>query len=66
MQTLYGLVNILSLVFLTFVVAVVMGPHENGRDEAMRHPVLGCWFKLLGSILGLMLVLLIMHLATRP
>ncbi len=62
----YGLFRIFSLVFLTFVVAVVMGPHENGEEHQTKRPVMGCWFKLLGSILAIMFILLLIHLLTRP
>ena len=59
---LYGIVHIVSMVYLTFVVAVVIGMHETDDPRESRHQVLGCWTKLLGGLVGLMIVVYIMSL----
>ena len=59
---LYGIVNVLSLVYLTFVVALVIGMHETDEARESRRQVLGCWTKLLGGLVALMLVIYLLSL----
>ncbi len=58
----FGLINVLSLIYLTFVVAMVIGLHEVEDETKSKRHVLGCWAKLLGSMVGLMLIIYIFSL----
>ena len=56
----FGVFNVLSLIYLTAVVALVLGMHEGETPrEAARH-VLGCWVKIMGGLVALGLVVYIM------
>lgn len=57
-----GILNIFSLLYLTAVVAFIMGMGESDEPkEAARH-VLGCWAKLLGGLVGIGVVVYILSL----
>ncbi|HNY27201.1 MAG TPA: hypothetical protein PLA90_17990 [Candidatus Sumerlaeota bacterium] len=58
----YGIAHVFSLVYLTFVVALVIGLHEVEEPQQARRHVLGCWARLLGSLVGMMLVVYILSL----
>lgn len=60
----YGAIHLFSLVYLTAVVALVIGVQESEdrQPREMRLHVLGCWAKLLGSLVGLGLVVYVIHL----
>lgn len=58
----YGIINVLSLLYLTGVVALVLGLGESeGAGKPAVH-VLGCWAKLLGGLVGIGLIVYIMSL----
>jgi hypothetical protein len=74
----FGLAHIFSLIYLTGIVAFVIGLQEVPEDKsadtqdgaaqpnplnspATRH-VLGCWGKMLGSLVGLGLIVYILSL----
>ena len=58
----YGIANVFSLVYLSFVVALVIGMHESDDSKETKRHVLGCWSKLLGGLVGLMLFVFILSL----
>lgn len=58
----YGIVHVLSLLYLSFVVALVIGMHETDEARESRRQVLGCWAKLLGGLVGLMVLVYILSL----
>jgi hypothetical protein len=59
---LYGWMNVFSLIFITGVVALILGMDEGeNAKESTRH-ALGCWAKLLGSLIGIGLVAYILSL----
>jgi len=58
----YGIIHVLSLVYLTGVVALVVGAQEEEDPEKVPRHVLGCWARLLGSLVGLGLLVYIIHL----
>ncbi|MBN1865822.1 hypothetical protein JW916_00890 [Candidatus Sumerlaeota bacterium] len=59
---LYGILHVVSLVYLTGVVALILGMNEGETPrEATRH-VLGCWSKILGGLVGLGLVVYVLSL----
>ena len=63
----YGIINLLSLIYLTGVVALVIGLGESESNQlaSLRQSttngsvrqVLGCWVKLLGLLVGIALVI---------
>ena len=58
----YGIINVLSLIFLTGIVALVLGLGESDSPKQATRHVLGCWAKLLGGLVGVGLVVYIMSL----
>lgn len=61
-MTLFGLLHVFSLIYLTGVVALVIGLQEaKPADSPTRH-VLGCWAKMLGGLVGLGIVVYILSL----
>jgi hypothetical protein len=58
----YGILNVLSLIYLTFVVALVIGMHETDDPAEARRQTLGCWGRLLGGLVGAMLLVYIISL----
>ena len=61
----YGIIHLLSLIFLTGVVALVIGLQEVEEPAKARKHVLGCWARLLGSLVGLGLIVFILNLLGR-
>ncbi|MFP4380109.1 MAG: hypothetical protein ACLFUS_06375 [Candidatus Sumerlaeia bacterium] len=60
--TIFGILNVISLIYLTAVVALVIGLQEaDDQEQPMRH-VLGCWMKLLGCLLGIGVVVYLLSL----
>jgi len=58
----YGILNVLSLIYLTFVVALVIGMHETDDPTEVRRQTLGCWARLLGGLVGAMVLVYILSL----
>ena len=58
----YGIINVVSLVYLTAIVALVMGLGESDNPKDTARQVLGCWAKLLGGLVGVGLVVYVMSL----
>ena len=58
----YGIIHVLSLVYLTGIVALVIGLQEVDDPAKAKRHVLGCWARLLGSLVGLGLLVYIVHL----
>ena len=58
----YGIIHIVSLIYLTFVTALVIGTHETDDPTEARRHVLGCWMRLLGGLVGLMLIVYVLSL----
>ncbi len=58
----YGLLHVVSLVLLTAVVAVVLGVHEDDTPGREAKHVRGCWVKILGTLIGLGVVVYILSL----
>ena len=58
----FGLAHIVSLLYLTGVVAFVVGLQESPDDKNPVPHVLGCWGKMLGSLVGLGLIVYILSL----
>lgn len=58
----FGILNIISLIYLTALVALIMGMGESDNPgEATRH-VFGCWGKLLGGLVAIGLIVYIFSL----
>jgi hypothetical protein len=58
----YGIANVFSLLYLSFVVALVIGMHETDDPGETKRHVLGCWGKLLGGLVGLMVFVYVLSL----
>lgn len=59
---LYGLIHVASLLYLTGVVALVIGIHEGDTPAEATRGALGCWARILGGLVGLGLVVYILSL----
>ena len=58
----FGILNVISLIYLTGVVALVMGMGEAETPGRVTRQALGCWAKLLGALIAVGLVVYIMSL----
>ena len=61
-QNLFGLLNVLSLIYLTGVVALVIGLQETEPGKPAARAVLGCWVKLLGALIGVGVAVFVLSL----
>jgi hypothetical protein len=61
-QNLFGFLNLLSLIYLTGVVALVIGLQETEPGKPPARNVLGCWAKLLGGLVGAGVVIFVLSL----
>lgn len=58
----FGILHVVSVVYLTAVVAVVLGSQDQDSPAKALPQVLGCWGKLLGSLVGIGLLVYILSL----
>ena len=61
-QNLFGFLNVLSLIYLTGVVALVIGLQETEPGKPSARHVAGCWAKLLGALIGVGVVVFVLSL----
>lgn len=61
-QNLFGFLHVLSLIYLTGVVALVIGLQETEPGKPPARNVLGCWAKLLGGLIGVGVVVYVLSL----
>jgi len=61
-QNLFGFLHVLSLIYLTGVVALVIGLQETEPGKPPARNVLGCWAKLLGGLIGAGVVVFVLSL----
>lgn len=61
-QSLFGFLHVLSLIYLTGVVALVIGLQETEPGKPPVRNVLGCWVKLLGGLIGVGVVVFVLSL----
>ena len=61
---LYGVLHVFSLIYLTAVVALILGMDEGETPREATRNVLGCWAKILGGLVGLILVVYVFSLFT--
>jgi hypothetical protein len=61
-QNLFGFLNVLSLIYLTGVVALVIGLQETEPGKPPARNVVGCWAKLLGVLIGVGVVVFVLSL----
>ena len=61
-QNLFGFLNVLSLIYLTGVVALVIGLQETEPGKSPARNVVGCWAKLLGALIGVGVVVFVLSL----
>ena len=61
-QNLFGFLNVLSLIYLTGVVALVIGLQETEPGKPPARNVMGCWVKLLGGLIGVGVAVFVLSL----
>ena len=61
-QNLFGFLHVLSLIYLTGVVALVIGLQETEPGKPPARAVAGCWAKLLGGLIGAGVVVFVLSL----
>jgi hypothetical protein len=61
-QNLFGFLNVLSLIYLTGVVALVIGLQETEPGKPPARNVMGCWAKLLGALIGVGVAVFVLSL----
>ena len=58
----FGILNVVSLIYLSAVVALIMGLDEGESPRKVARQSLGCWAKLLGALVGIGLLVYLLSL----